>query len=189
MNTESNYLRLVVFCILVLSLVNSSAQKTSIRFEHIGKEEGIFQNMVTSILKDRYGFMWFGTDDGLNKFDGYKTVLYRNDSKNPKSLSANIVNNIFEDSKGNLWIGTDGGGLNLYERTTNSFRHFLHNDNDASSIRDNSVRSICEDAKGTIWVGTYRGLDKIIDGGKFKHQTAKLQINLSDQARRFGVGF
>lgn len=169
MKTKPNCSRLYFSGLLLFACTVSFCQSSTIRFEHVGREEGISQNMVLSIIKDRYGFMWFGTDDGLNKFDGYKTILYRNDSKNPKSLSANIITSLFEDSKGNLWIGTDGGGLNLFDRATNSFKRFVHDDNDISSVKDNSIKGICEDAKGNIWIGTYRGLDKIIGSNKFEH--------------------
>src|SRR5205085_1460944 len=94
----------------------------------------------------------------------------RNNPKDSGSLASNYINGLYEDRKGNLWIGTDGGGLNLYNRNTNSFIHYLHNDADSSSIKDNSVRSIYEDTQGNLWVGTYRGVDKmVLKTGKFIH--------------------
>lgn len=159
---------ILIFCFSVVNKV--IAQKPDIRFSHLSIEQGFSQSMVLSILKDSYGYMWFGTDDGLYKYDGYKITTFRNDPKNSSSLAANIVNSIFEDSKKRLWIGTDAGGLNLFDRNTNSFIHFLHNDGDPTSLRDNSVKSICEDAKGNIWAGTFYGLDMLENmEGAFKH--------------------
>ncbi|HWI93498.1 MAG TPA: two-component regulator propeller domain-containing protein, partial [Flavisolibacter sp.] len=170
MKTKTSYS--VVFCLVLMLSVKAFSQKPDIRFEHLSTEEGFSQNLVTCILKDHYGFMWFGTDDGLNRYDGYKITLYRNNPKNPKSLSGNLINGIFEDSKGNIWIAIDGGGVNIYDRNTNSFARLLHNDNIPSSLRDNAVKCFYEDVNGNVWIGTYRGLDMAIGTtGRFKHYT------------------
>jgi ligand-binding sensor domain-containing protein/signal transduction histidine kinase len=172
MKTKWGYMRISILHIFLFLSLTALAQTTDIRFEHLSVEQGFSQSMVKCITRDRYGFMWFGTDDGLNKYDGYKITLYRNDPKNPRSIGSNVIDGIFEDSKGNLWIASNGGGLNLYDRNTNSFIHFYHDDSIPSSLIDNAVTSICEDSKGNIWVGTYRGVDRMIGTtGRFTHYT------------------
>jgi len=174
----------LLFCCLMTAFsIAVFSQKPHIRFEQLSTTESFSQNMVTCILKDRYGFLWFGTDDGLGKYDGYKIVSYRNDPKSSGSIGSNIIHDIYEDSKGRLWVGTDGGGLNLYDRNTNAFIRFVHSDTDPLSIRDNSATKIREDKKGNLWIGTYYGLDLMTDpAGKFRHyeiQSSKVTMRIS----------
>ncbi len=85
-----------------------------IQFNAIGVEDGLSQNDVSSILQDSEGFMWFGTYDGLNRFDGYEIQSFFHDNNNPQTLSGNRIRCLFEDKNKNIWIGTDGYGLNFY---------------------------------------------------------------------------
>ena len=87
------------------------AQKHNIRFEQLSVEQGLSQSSVSCILQDSKGFMWFGTQDGLNKYDGYSWVLFKNDPEDPNSLSANWIQSIYEDPSGVLWVGTVQGEL------------------------------------------------------------------------------
>jgi hypothetical protein len=82
------------------------------RFEHVSIEEGLSESVVNCILQDSKGFMWFGTQDGLNRYDGYTFVIYRPDLDDPNSLSDRWITTLHEDTHGNLWIGTRNGGLN-----------------------------------------------------------------------------
>src|SRR5215211_8535853 len=89
----------------------SFSQKQNLRFTHLGRNEGLSQSFMTSIIQGSRGFMWFGSYDGLNKYDGYKITRYKFDARNKNSLSNGNIKEIFEDSKDNLWIAT-GYGLN-----------------------------------------------------------------------------
>ena len=80
----------------------------NIRFERISPEDGLSEAAVHCIIQDRQGFMWFGTQDGLNKFDGYSFSVYRNDPDNPQSLSDNFILSLLPDGSGVLWVGTAG---------------------------------------------------------------------------------
>src|SRR4026209_2472305 len=91
------------------------SQKQHIRFEHIGTNMGLSQSSVVSIFQDSRGFMWFGTRDGLNKYDGYKFSVYKYNAENGNSLGNNIIKSIAEDDQGNLWLATWGGGLNRFD--------------------------------------------------------------------------
>ena len=87
-----------------------------IRFEKMSIEQGLSQSSVYSIYQDSRGFLWFGTEDGLNKFDGYNFTVYRHNPDDPLSLSDNTILSIFEDKSGELWVGTYGRGLNRFDR-------------------------------------------------------------------------
>jgi signal transduction histidine kinase/CheY-like chemotaxis protein/ligand-binding sensor domain-containing protein len=118
--------------------------------------------------------MWFGTQDGVNKYDGYQYTIYKHLSKNPKSLPAINVQAICEDKEGLIWIGTRLGGLSRYERTYETFTNFKYNAKRAGALSSNIITSLCSDSKGRLWVGTDSGLnllDKKTNTFKvFKHQ-------------------
>lgn len=88
----------------------AQAQTPNNPFFHLTTQQGLSQNNVTCILQDKKGFMWFGTQEGLNKYDGYTYTLYRNDPRNDASLSHNYIHTLFEDKQGRLWVGSDDGG-------------------------------------------------------------------------------
>ena len=106
--------------IMLFQCLNSYAHRPQIEFTHLGAHEGLSQSWVKSICQDKYGFMWFGTNDGLNKYDGYTFTVYKNDPHDEGTISNNGISSIYEDKKGNLWIGTENG-LNLYDRDKDRF--------------------------------------------------------------------
>jgi len=138
-----------------------------VRFKHLSKEDGLSQSRVNSILQDRDGFIWFGTDDGLNRFDGLKFTIFKNNVSLKSTISDNWINCIFEDSEGRIWVGTSEGGLNRYEKFTNSFISY-HTDSNKNSISNNNVMSIVQKDKDHLWIGTNDGLNLLnIKTGKF----------------------
>lgn len=130
------------------------------RFEHISPERGSLQGAVLSIIKDQKGVMWFGTVDGLNKFDGYTFTTYRHSPRDPSSLSDNVIWALQEDHEGTLWVGTENG-LNVYDRDTDTFIHYAEDVQDSTSLSSSLIRSIYEDRQGTLWIGTFQGLNKL----------------------------
>src|ERR1043165_6265498 len=88
------------------------SQQQQIRFEHLGINDGLSQSNVTCVLQDSRGFMWFGTQDGLNRWDGYQFTVYKNRVDDSTTISNNSIKSIAEDSEGNIWVATWGGGLN-----------------------------------------------------------------------------
>jgi ligand-binding sensor domain-containing protein len=125
----------------------------NLQFESLSIEQGLSHSSVYSIIQDKYGYMWFGTQNGLNKYDGTKFIIFRYDSSDLGTLSNNTIRSIYEDSNGVLWVGTDNG-LNKYNRETNSFTHYFYDPDNLSSISDNTIRSIYEDSDGVLWIGT-----------------------------------
>lgn len=149
---------------------NNSAQKIDLKFEHIGTVDGLSQSTVSCMLQDSKGFMWFGTQDGLNKYDGYSFTSYHFDPADSSSILGNYIFSIIEDSKGNLWIGTESG-LNMFDQVNNTFVRYQHDEDDPSSLSGTEVRAILEDSEGRLWVGSTGGdlarLDR--NTGKFVH--------------------
>ena len=134
--------------------------QTPTKFTYINTDNGLSQNSVYSILKDKEGYMWFATGDGLNKYDGKKFTIFQKDDHDPSSISGNSINVIYEDKRGNLWIGTNGG-LSRYDRKKNKFINYYSDTNNPQTLSDNFVGAIQEDAKGNLWVGTYKNLNII----------------------------
>ena len=87
----------------------------TINFKHISLDQGLSQSSIFSIIQDSKGFMWFGTQDGLNKYDGYDFTVFKPDPDIPTSLSHNQISFLYEDRNGMIWIGTTGGGLNRFD--------------------------------------------------------------------------
>jgi signal transduction histidine kinase/ligand-binding sensor domain-containing protein/CheY-like chemotaxis protein len=133
------------------------SQHQQIRFEHIGANDGLSQSNVTCILQDVRGLMWFGTQDGLNKYDGYQLRVYKNDKKNAASINNNFIKSIVQDKKGNMWIGTWGGGLNRFDRATERFIHYVHDKNNANSLSNDFVSTLYIDSNDNVWIGTESG--------------------------------
>jgi len=135
------------------------SQKTSVKFEHISIDQGLSESTVRSIWQDSKGFMWFGTGDGLNRYDGYKFTIYKRNPKEPNSISHNMIWSIFEDSDSILWIGTDLG-LNRFDYKIDQFTRYIHDPADTTTISHNSIRAIFEDHLGNLWIGTNGGLNR-----------------------------
>jgi ligand-binding sensor domain-containing protein len=119
-------------------------------------EQGLEQSSVFCILQDQKGFMWLGTEQGMNRFDGYNFIVYKFQHDDPNSLSNSYVRSIHEDSYGILWIGTDGGGLNRFNPETRQFTHYLIDPESLDSF-SNIINVIFEDRIGELWIGTDGG--------------------------------
>lgn len=141
----------------VAAFAGAQSISKSLRFIRIGSDKGLSNSTVYCSYMDSQGFMWFGTEDGLNKYDGYTFDIYKSAPSDSTSLSNNIIRCIFEDSRKNLFIGTDNG-LNKYNRTNGTFTRYMHHAG-KGSISNNLIYSICEDRSGTVWVGTSAGLN------------------------------
>ena len=131
------------------------------RFEQITLDDGLSQSNVFTILQDSDGLMWFGTENGLNRFDGYDFTVFKRERGNSEALVSDYVYDLAEDGGGNLWMVTNGGGLAMMDRKSKTFTSFRHDPADANGISSNVVRSLLIDTDGTIWLGTRgAGLDR-----------------------------
>ncbi len=148
---------LTVLILLHLTGILWASKKRAIKFEHISLEQGLSQSAVNCIAQDNRGFLWFGTQDGLNKYDGRNITVYKHDPADPASLSNSNIRIICKDREGILWIGTNGGGLNKFDPKTERAVHYRHDASNPQSISYDNVFSIFIDSKGCIWVGTWGG--------------------------------
>jgi len=149
----------------------SVAVASDLRFTHLTTNDGLSQSNVKAILQDRRGFMWFATQDGLDRYDGNTFVVYKHNPKDPNSLSANLVMDLVEDDQGYLWIATYSGGVNKFDPRTERFTRYRHDASNPNSIGADSVNSIARDSRGCLWFGTEAsGLDKFDPtAGTFTH--------------------
>jgi len=143
-------------CLAVLAVAPAPAagQTPSLRFTTLSIDHGLSQNTVTCVLQDRAGFLWLGTQDGLNRFDGYDFAIYRHDARDPTSLPNDAVQALVEDRKGDLWIATDGGGLARWRRADDAFDRHRHRPEDRRSLSSDRLTSLLLDRDGVLWVGT-----------------------------------
>ncbi len=133
----------------------------TLKFDHLDIQDGLSQNSILSIAQDQKGFIWFGTEEGLNKYDGYQFRSYTSDSNNPNSLSDSYIQDIHVDKRGMIWIGTASGGLNRFDPVNEQFIRYRYQADDESTISQNNVRTIFSDHHGILWVGTdNRGLNR-----------------------------
>ncbi|MBC8123823.1 MAG: response regulator [Gemmatimonadaceae bacterium] len=153
------------------------AQPTKLEFTHISLEQGLSQSIVECILQDSRGFMWFGTEDGLNRYDGNSFTVYKPDLSDRMSLPHGHIRALYEDRAGLLWIGTYGGGLSRFNQKTGKFTHYKNDPTNPYSLSHNDVLSLYEDQAGMLWVGTGQGLNRFDRRrGKFlryRHQTGQ----------------
>lgn len=135
------------------------SQRQNMKFEHLDINSGLSQNHIMCILQDSRGFMWFGTRDGLNKYDGYEFTIYKNDVKDEYSISNNFITAMVEDANGVLWIATRGGGVNRYDKEKDRFTRFKNSPADPASISSDLVTGLVEDkeTKGALWATTENG--------------------------------
>ncbi len=152
--------RFILFFLLVAPSQLIFSQ--DIKFTRIGSGQGLSQASVNCILQDSKGFMWFGTQDGLNKFNGYSNdmLVYKHDPADSNSLSSNYIESLYEDKSGVIWVGTRGGGLNAINPVFNSVRRFEQDAKNDKSISSNQIKCILQDKEGVYWIGTTFGLNK-----------------------------
>jgi ligand-binding sensor domain-containing protein/signal transduction histidine kinase/DNA-binding response OmpR family regulator len=152
--------RYLLFIALFTFLANQGiAQQPTLKFKHITDEQGLSNTSVECIAQDYRGFMWFGTLDGLNRYDGYTITIYRNNPKDTGSISDNTISCIYEDHNHRLWIGTNNG-LNLFNETTNKFSRYLPIKG-SNSISNARINDIAADAANNLWIATDNGLNEL----------------------------
>jgi len=141
-----------------------------LRFDHLSIEQGLSQSSVYTVFQDSSGFIWFGTQDGLNRYDGYNFKVYKPDSDIPDSISDRWITAIVEDKQGYIWVGTRQGGLNRFDPRLETFTHYMYDDSNPASLIDNHINTLFLDHADNLWIGTSKGLD-LLDKTKstFKH--------------------
>ncbi len=134
----------------VVSTMTLLAQKPSLSFQHLKLTAGYSESTTRFIGEDSRGYIWIGTDDGLNKYDGYTFTTYKNEFHNKYSISNNDNKEFLLDSKGNIWVATRNG-LNLYDPVLNRFYNFQSGDYKCFDHLGSDIDGITEDEYGNIW--------------------------------------
>ena len=141
---------ILLYIFLIAGFVQVRAQDRKYYFETLDIHEGLSQNTVNTIIQDHFGFMWFGTKDGVNRYDGLDFRVFKQKIGDKNGLKSNFINVLFEDREHIIWVGTDAG-LYLYNPQKESFTAFEYRTVDGTTI-DKSITVIYGDQKGGIWI-------------------------------------
>ena len=145
------------FCFTLLFCNMLFAQESKL-FKSFAIDNPMSYKFVMTIAQDKDGFMWFGGQEGLHRFDGHQLLSFYHDTSIEGSLSSNVIGRIIIDKSQRIWIGTRGGGLNLYYPESKSFRHLTTKTKNAQ-ISNDGINTLFEDSEGKIWIGTENGLN------------------------------
>ncbi len=162
MQARNSTVTIIILLCCLLITGNLNAQRPYFPFQHFSSADGLSQNQVLSIFQDQQGFMWFGTLEGLNRFDGYEFKVYHHENIDSTSLSHDFATCIIEDRQGILWIGT-GNGLSRYNRAKDSFDSYRHNPHQKNSISTGLINQVVEDKLGNFWIAFASGVVDYFD--------------------------
>ncbi|MFC1569424.1 two-component regulator propeller domain-containing protein [bacterium] len=155
---QSTQLYSLFLIIITLSSALLQAQENNLRFKHITLDDGLSHSKVNCIFQDSQGFIWFGTNNGLDKYDGIKITAYQWDVHDKRAISADVIRDIIEDRQNRMWICTAAGGLNMYDRDKDEFHSYTSDSSSAIHLSNNDINSIVEDRDGNLWLGTRSGI-------------------------------
>jgi len=144
--------------ILLFDSIHSQTLNSNLEFVKYSTRMGLSSNNQNCIIQDNEGFIWIGTGEGLNRFDGRSFKIYRSNSKSKTSLKSNIITDLFCDSNGQLWIGTYSGGLSRYNKEKDNFFTYTNDSNNPNALLTDEINVIVEDINKKLWIGTSLGL-------------------------------
>jgi ligand-binding sensor domain-containing protein len=150
--------------LLLGGISTTSAQGPPLVFDRFSVDQGLSQSIVVSIIQDVRGYLWFGSEDGLNLYDGYSFTILRSDPADTNTLSYNQISCVHEDARGVIWVGTFTGGLNRYILKKNRFVRYQSSPRDPATLPSDLITALTSDRSGAIWVGTDRGLARMTPG-------------------------
>ncbi len=158
-----NKLFLLICVCLIIPLGIIRSQSISSTFDRITIKDGLSQSTVNWIMQDKYGFMWFATYGGLNRYDGHNFTVFVHDENDSTSLNNNTIETLFQDNDGYIWVVfNETGGLDRFNPETGKFDHFLNDPDDPTSISSNAVTQVIQDKTGDIWVCTNNGINQVV---------------------------
>jgi len=164
--TTHGWIRIIFCAVFCLGMFTYSTAQ-NISFRHLNINDGLSQNAVFAIIQDSKGFMWFGTKDGLNRFDGYNFVVYQHNPFDSNTIANNYINRLFEDSRGRIWTGSMSGDVSVFQRDDELFCRVPMVKESGEKLTTNEITFIAEAADGTIWIGTKGdGLIQILVDGE-----------------------
>jgi ligand-binding sensor domain-containing protein/signal transduction histidine kinase len=168
--------RFLHYCLICFGFIVSlsTALAQPVEFEHINRSHGLPNNTVTSIVQDKYGMMWFGTMNGLVRYDGYDFKVFVSHPNDTNTLSDNFISYLSLTQDGKIIAITQNYGFSIFDQLTETFKQYTHNPDDENSLSDNRVMASYADGKGHLWLGTMNGLN-LFDPrtNKFEHFPVK----------------
>ncbi len=150
-------MRVIFILLILIKTLEAFTQQPYLYFSKINVDNGLSHNKVNCILQDKRGFIWIGTEDGLNRYDGQYFTVFRNKPNDTTTISGNIITDMLEDENGVLWITTADGGFTKYDYrlpADKQFKQFKHIQGDSSTIPVNIINKIIEDKHGYLWLAT-----------------------------------
>ena len=157
--------------LIILLSISSFPQSEEYIFKQFTDADGLSQSTIFAMIQDQQGYLWLGTIDGLNRYDGYEFRVYVNNPSDINSISDNFISALYEDSDGFIWVGTVNGYFNRFDRKTEAFKKYSTNNFFSTSKKPdtnfyeyplafsrnqiNTVTSITEDSDGFLWIGTW----------------------------------
>jgi ligand-binding sensor domain-containing protein/signal transduction histidine kinase/DNA-binding response OmpR family regulator len=150
------YVTYIITLTFILSSEFAFPQAPRLNFKHINREQGLSNSTIQTIFQDSRGFIWIGTQDGLNRYDGYDMVVYRNNPKDMGSISDNDIQCIYEDRNNTIWVGTING-LNQFNANNNTFVRYKHNPTNVKTLANNYINFVYGDKDGDLWICTRGG--------------------------------
>ena len=160
MRTVMKRITSLILYLLLIFAGKLLSQPLSVSTETLTSKDGLSENSIVKIFQDSRQFLWFGTFDGVNRYDGFNFKVYKTILEDTTTISGQHFGTICEDRDGNLWFGSEGGGLNKYDRNTETFKRYMHDQNKKNSIISNYVHDLHIDKNGIIWIATESGLDE-----------------------------
>jgi ligand-binding sensor domain-containing protein len=178
--------RLLYTVFAVLCLQPAFAQFPDL-FKTLTTRNGLSYNLINSLFQDREGYIWVGTFNGLNRYDGSRFVVFKYDRNDPRSIAHNNIAAICEDRNGDIWTGT-ANGVSRYNKLSNDFTNYLLETGSGDDSRNNDISNILCDREGTIWVSSLGGLYEYLPGSNsfkaYKHDAAKPATISSNRIHR-----
>jgi len=154
------FVLVLIFVVIFLPVLSQQQDQEFLRFTI---DKALSHHIIEEVFQDEKGFMWFGTYDGLARFDGYSVKYYKYNHLDKNSISNDVITSIVQDDDGILWIGTHMG-LNAYDPSTETFTRYYASKYDENSLISNQILTLMFDSNGFLWIGTYFGLS-IMDPG------------------------
>ena len=160
---------------LIFTLTGAASLHAQVKiltdYKRLTIADGLSNNSIHCIFQDSRGFLWIGTANGLNRYDGYDFTVFKHEPYDSTSIAFSWINAIYEDGGKRLWIGT-AIGLSRFDPDTETFTNYKHDPNDPNSLSGNEITALHEDSHGNIWIGVraihhHWGLNKLDTTGKF----------------------
>lgn len=169
-DTETFKIKILLLLCFMPAAVGVQAQHPEYKFEYLTMEDGLSQSSVNCTIQDSTGFLWFGTQSGLNRYDGYEFRIFNHDPFDSNSITDNWIHVIVEAEPGVLWLGTWSEGLNRFDTVNKKITRYVHKPGDKNGLIHNSIWALCLDSGGALWIGTRGGLDLLEPGSEtFTH--------------------